>query len=157
MTRRRKSNGACKAATSHCCMPRRAPQDTPLPGPARRPACPGQAVAVRHRRGALRDRWGHDFPARVPRADVLHERYAGVPRCITATADALTRADIVERLQLESARHFVSSFDRPNIRYRIAEKKDVSSQLLRFIEREHERGRRGLLPVAQARGGWPRR
>ncbi|HAU57279.1 MAG TPA: ATP-dependent DNA helicase RecQ, partial [Comamonadaceae bacterium] len=51
--------------------------------------------------------------------------------------DALTRADIVERLQLQQARQFVSSFDRPNIRYRIEEKKDATTQLLRFIEREH--------------------
>ncbi|MCX8520227.1 MAG: RecQ family ATP-dependent DNA helicase, partial [Rhodoferax sp.] len=55
----------------------------------------------------------------------------------TATADALTRADILERLQLESARAFVSSFDRPNIRYTIVEKRDSTLQLLRFIEREH--------------------
>ena len=82
--------------------------------------------------------WGHDFRPEYRALSVLHERYAGVPRiALTATADALTRADIVERLQLESARHFVSSFDRPNIRYRIAEKKDVGNQLLRFIEREH--------------------
>jgi ATP-dependent DNA helicase RecQ len=57
---------------------------------------------------------------------------------LTATADALTRADIVERLQLEDAQQFVSSFDRPNIRYTIVEKKDASTQLMRFIEREHE-------------------
>ena len=70
---------------------------------------------------------------------MLHERYAGVPRiALTATADALTRADIVERLQLDEARQFVSSFDRPNIRYTIIEKKDATTQLLRFIEREHE-------------------
>lgn len=83
--------------------------------------------------------WGHDFRPEYRALTVLHERYAGVPRiALTATADALTRADIIERLQLEGARHFLSSFDRPNIRYRIAEKKDVSNQLLRFIEREHE-------------------
>jgi ATP-dependent DNA helicase RecQ len=69
---------------------------------------------------------------------VLHERFADVPRvALTATADALTRADIVERLQLQDARQFVSSFDRPNIRYTIVEKKDATTQLLRFIEREH--------------------
>ncbi|WP_027014331.1 DNA helicase RecQ [Comamonas composti] len=83
--------------------------------------------------------WGHDFRPEYRALTLLHERYAGVPRiALTATADALTRADIVERLQLEEARHFISSFDRPNIRYKIAEKKDVSNQLLRFIEREHE-------------------
>ena len=83
--------------------------------------------------------WGHDFRPEYRALSVLHERYAGVPRiALTATADALTRADIVERLQLEEARQFVSSFDRPNIRYTIVEKKDPSTQLLRFIEREHE-------------------
>ncbi len=83
--------------------------------------------------------WGHDFRPEYRGLSVLHERYAGVPRvALTATADALTRADIVERLQLEAAQLFISSFDRPNIRYTIVEKKDASTQLLRFIEREHE-------------------
>jgi ATP-dependent DNA helicase RecQ len=83
--------------------------------------------------------WGHDFRPEYRALTVLHERYAGVPRmALTATADAITRADIVERLQLEEARHFVSSFDRPNIRYRLVEKKDAVTQLLRFIEREHD-------------------
>ncbi len=82
--------------------------------------------------------WGHDFRPEYRALTVLHERYAGVPRiALTATADDLTRADIVERLQLEEARQFVSSFDRPNIRYAIVEKKDATTQLLRFIEREH--------------------
>jgi ATP-dependent DNA helicase RecQ len=83
--------------------------------------------------------WGHDFRPEYRALTVLHERYPGVPRlALTATADDLTRADIVERLQLEEARQFVSSFDRPNIRYTIVEKKDATTQLLRFIEREHE-------------------
>ncbi|KQP11936.1 RecQ family ATP-dependent DNA helicase [Pseudorhodoferax sp. Leaf267] len=82
--------------------------------------------------------WGHDFRPEYRALTVLHERYAGVPRiALTATADALTRADIVERLQLEDARQFVSSFDRPNIRYAIVEKKEAVTQLLRFIEGEH--------------------
>ncbi len=82
--------------------------------------------------------WGHDFRPEYRALTVLHERYAGVPRiALTATADALTRADIVERLQLEQAQQFVSSFDRPNIRYTIVEKKDALTQLLRFLEREH--------------------
>ena len=83
--------------------------------------------------------WGHDFRPEYRALSVLHERYAGVPRiALTATADALTRADIVERLHLEGARQFVSSFDRPNIRYTIVEKKDVTHQLMRFIKHEHE-------------------
>jgi len=74
--------------------------------------------------------WGHDFRPEYRSLTVLV--------ALTATADALTRADIIERLQLEDAQLFISSFDRPNIRYTIVEKKDASAQLLRFIEREHE-------------------
>ena len=83
--------------------------------------------------------WGHDFRPEYRALTVLHERFPGVPRiALTATADALTRDDIVERLQLETARAFVSSFDRPNIRYTIVEKRDSTPQLMRFVEREHE-------------------
>ncbi len=83
--------------------------------------------------------WGHDFRPEYRALTVLHERFVDVPRmALTATADALTRDDIVERLQLQDARAFVSSFDRPNIRYTIVEKRDPLQQLLRFIEREHE-------------------
>ena len=82
--------------------------------------------------------WGHDFRPEYRQLAVLHQRYAGVPRiALTATADALTRADILAGLQLQDARLFLSSFDRPNIRYRIEEKKEPLAQLLRFIEREH--------------------
>ena len=89
--------------------------------------------------------WGHDFRPDYRALTVLHERFPGVPRmALTATADALTRDDIVERLQLDSARAFVSSFDRPNIRYTIVEKRDSTQQLLRFIEREHE-GEAGIV------------
>ena len=83
--------------------------------------------------------WGHDFRPEYRGLTILHERFANVPRvALTATADALTRADIIERLQLEEAQLFISSFDRPNIRYTIVEKKDATTQLMRFIEREHE-------------------
>lgn len=82
--------------------------------------------------------WGHDFRPEYRALAVFHERFPDVPRiALTATADATTRLDIVGHLQLEEARQFVSSFDRPNIRYTIAEKKDATLQLLRFIEREH--------------------
>ncbi len=82
--------------------------------------------------------WGHDFRPEYRALSVLHERFADVPRiALTATADALTREDILERLQLQQARAFVSSFDRPNIRYTIVEKKDPTAQLLRFVQGEH--------------------
>jgi ATP-dependent DNA helicase RecQ len=82
--------------------------------------------------------WGHDFRPEYRALTLLHERYGSVPRlALTATADAITRADIVERLQLQDARQFVSSFDRPNIRYTIVEKKEATTQLLRFIQGEH--------------------
>ena len=83
--------------------------------------------------------WGHDFRPEYRGLTVLHERFPGVPRmALTATADDLTQADILERLRLQDARAFVSSFDRPNIRYTIVEKREAVQQLLRFIEREHE-------------------
>lgn len=82
--------------------------------------------------------WGHDFRPEYRELAVLPERFVGVPRiALTATADALTRADIVERLQLQDARTFISSFDRPNIRYQLVEKKDATAQLQRFIRDEH--------------------
>ena len=82
--------------------------------------------------------WGHDFRPEYRSLSLLHEIFPDVPRmALTATADALTRQDMVERLKLEDARHFVSSFDRPNIRYTIVEKTDATRQLLRFIENEH--------------------
>jgi ATP-dependent DNA helicase RecQ len=82
--------------------------------------------------------WGHDFRPEYRGLSILHERFAGVPRvALTATADALTREDMVQHLQLQEARQFVSSFDRPNIRYSIVEKKDATLQLMRFIDNEH--------------------
>jgi ATP-dependent DNA helicase RecQ len=82
--------------------------------------------------------WGHDFRPEYRKLTVLHERFPQVPRmALTATADAPTRAEIVERLQLENARQFVSSFDRPNIKYRIAQKASALQQLEAFLEAEH--------------------
>jgi ATP-dependent DNA helicase RecQ len=83
--------------------------------------------------------WGHDFREDYLQLNVLHERWPDVPRiALTATADDLTRADIIERLQLQGAKVFISSFDRPNIRYSIVEKDDARRQLLRFLHDEHE-------------------
>ena len=83
--------------------------------------------------------WGHDFREEYLGLSALHERFPSVPRiALTATADDHTRADIVERLQLQAARLFVSSFDRPNIRYTIVERDNARTQLLRFIRDEHE-------------------
>src|SRR3984893_5519283 len=82
--------------------------------------------------------WGHDFRPEYIRLAVLAERYPGVPRvALTATADELTRKEIMARLHLQNARAFVSSFDRPNIRYRINEKISARKQLLGFIKTEH--------------------
>ncbi len=82
--------------------------------------------------------WGHDFRPEYRSLSLLHEQFPDVPRvALTATADALTRQDMIERLQLQQARQFISSFDRPNIRYTIVEKVDPLKQLLRFIEGEH--------------------
>ena len=83
--------------------------------------------------------WGHDFREDYLQLNLLHERYPDVPRlALTATADDQTRADMVERLQLQDAQVFISSFDRPNIRYTLVEKDNPRQQLLRFIRAEHE-------------------
>ena len=90
--------------------------------------------------------WGHDFRPEYRQLTVLHERWPQVPRiALTATADAPTRAEIVERLALHEARQFVSSFDRPNIRYRVEEKRDGRKQLLNFL-----RGRPGQSGIVYA-------
>ncbi|MDP1766324.1 MAG: DNA helicase RecQ [Methylotenera sp.] len=82
--------------------------------------------------------WGHDFRPEYRKLTILHERFPHVPRiALTATADAPTRAEIVERLKLEEARQFVSSFDRPNIKYRVTQKANARQQLEAFLESEH--------------------
>ncbi|XSG85470.1 MAG: DNA helicase RecQ [Methylohalobius sp. ZOD2] len=82
--------------------------------------------------------WGHDFRPEYRQLTVLHERFPEIPRCaLTATADAPTRRGIVERLGLEQAKAFTSSFDRPNIRYQVVPKQNGRRQLLVFLKREH--------------------
>ncbi len=83
--------------------------------------------------------WGHDFRPEYLQLAVLGQRYPGVPRiALTATADERTRVEIIDKLDLTVARLFISSFDRPNIRYRIHEGQgNVRETLLRFIRDEH--------------------
>ena len=90
--------------------------------------------------------WGHDFRPEYIQLSILHERFPAVPRiALTATADARTRQEIISRLALENAAIFNNGFDRPNIRYRIAENQgNARDQLLRFIRNEHE-GEAGIV------------
>lgn len=82
--------------------------------------------------------WGHDFRPEYRKLTVMHERFPLVPRiALTATADAPTRTEIIERLALHNARQFISSFDRPNIKYRVLLKANARQQLAAFIESEH--------------------
>lgn len=83
--------------------------------------------------------WGHDFRPEYVQLSILHERFAKVPRiALTATADAQTQGEIIERLGLHGARHFSCSFDRPNIRYRIVQKQSAREQLYAFLQAEHQ-------------------
>jgi ATP-dependent DNA helicase RecQ len=82
--------------------------------------------------------WGHDFRPDYLALSMLHERWPGVPRiALTATATAATHAEIASRLNLTNARHFVASFDRPNIQYRIVAKNEPRRQLLDLLRTEH--------------------
>jgi ATP-dependent DNA helicase RecQ len=83
--------------------------------------------------------WGHDFRADYLQLGVLHAEFPDVPRiALTATADAQTRLEIVNRLKLQNAEQFVCGFDRPNIRYRIGLKQNAKQQLLKFLTEEHK-------------------
>jgi len=88
--------------------------------------------------------WGHDFRPEYIQLSRLHERYPHIPRiALTATADELTRQEIITRLGLETAEVFVSSFDRPNIRYTVVERDNPRKQLLAFLA-DH-RGEAGIV------------
>jgi len=82
--------------------------------------------------------WGHDFRSDYLRLDILADIFPNIPRiALTATADERTRGDILDRLQLRDAEHFIKSFDRPNIQYRIQQKNNPRRQLLHFLKTEH--------------------
>jgi ATP-dependent DNA helicase RecQ len=88
--------------------------------------------------------WGHDFRPEYRGLNLLHERFPQIPRiALTATADAPTRGEIVERLGLAGARQFVASFDRPNIRYSVVQKDNARRQLRAFLE--ERRGESGIV------------
>ncbi|MGH3761686.1 DNA helicase RecQ [Actinophytocola sp.] len=83
--------------------------------------------------------WGHDFRPDYLELSALHEHWPSVPRiALTATATEATREEIATRLNLSGARHFVSSFDRPNIQYRIVAKNKPDQQLLELLSTEHK-------------------
>ncbi|ROP41052.1 DNA helicase RecQ [Saccharothrix texasensis] len=83
--------------------------------------------------------WGHDFRPEYLALSHLHERWPEVPRiALTATATRATHAEIAERLNLGAAKHFVASFDRPNIQYRIVPKNEPKKQLLELLRTEHD-------------------
>jgi ATP-dependent DNA helicase RecQ len=88
--------------------------------------------------------WGHDFRPEYLQLSAIHERHPNVPRiALTATADAATRKEMIERLGLTQARVFISSFDRPNIRYTVVEKQNARRQLLDFLAAR--RGESGIV------------
>ena len=82
--------------------------------------------------------WGHDFRSDYLQLSILHQHFPHVPRmALTATADERTQKEIIERLQLQAAKKYLSGFDRPNIQYRITQKNNAKKQLVNFIKQEH--------------------
>jgi ATP-dependent DNA helicase RecQ len=91
--------------------------------------------------------WGHDFRPEYLKISEVTDRFPGVPRiALTATADAVTRTDILNKLKLTHAAQFISSFDRANIRYRVQLKSKDKQQLHYFIQSEHP-GEPGIVYV----------
>jgi ATP-dependent DNA helicase RecQ len=89
--------------------------------------------------------WGHDFRPEYLQLECLQQAFPGIPRlALTATADQPSQTEIIKRLQLQKAKHFISGFDRPNIRYRIMQKKNGRQQLLHFI-RQYHLGNAGII------------
>jgi ATP-dependent DNA helicase RecQ len=104
--------------------------------------CPASVIAIDEAHCV--SQWGHDFRQDYLSLNVLGERFPGVPRlALTATADRRTQAEIVERLELDEARRFISGFDRPNIRYTVQIKTDARRQLLQFLAAR--RGQAGIV------------
>ncbi len=103
--------------------------------------------------------WGHDFRPEYLQLGALADAFPGVPRiALTATADAPTQREIIAKLGLADAHQFLGGFDRPNIRYTIAERAQGREQILRFIQREHP-GQAGIVYCLSRRGveetaGW---
>jgi len=90
--------------------------------------------------------WGHDFRTDYAQLSILHQRFPTIPRiALTATADDPTRRDIITHLGLEQAKIFIAGFNRPNIRYRVVQKKNARRQLLSFLEEEGYHGDAGIV------------
>jgi ATP-dependent DNA helicase RecQ len=90
--------------------------------------------------------WGHDFRPEYTQLSILAQRFPNIPRiALTATADEPTRNDIIKHLALEQAKVFITSFDRPNICYRVVQKDNARRQLLNFLETEGHKGDAGVV------------
>jgi ATP-dependent DNA helicase RecQ len=90
--------------------------------------------------------WGHDFRPEYTQLSILAQRFSNIPRiALTATADEPTRNDIIKHLALEQAKVFITSFDRPNICYRVVQKDNARRQLLNFLETEGHKGDAGVV------------